>query len=270
VASAVNAIDVFPSITTTRVYMVPFGGDANIAIGIASLGTQGVDILTNSTVLQASFAHTASAVNYHAITGSATGNRIVFSAAGTDTNVGMQYDAKGTSADHLFRAGSTNIVQFLTVASAVNYWGFTSSATGNRITVTPGGSDTNVGVSIQTKGTGTFQFVGEIAVAPFLQQTLSAAAATINWDMDLGSIAVVTLGANGPYTLAAPTNPKKGTYILHVFQDGTGSRTLAYNTVFKFTGGVPPVITVAASSHDVLTFTYDGTVYSSSYLPDVR
>ena len=49
--------------------------------------------------------------------------------------------------------------------------------------------------------------------------------ATINWDLDSGHVATVTLGGNR--TLAVPTNGQDNVlYLLRVTQDGTGSRTL--------------------------------------------
>lgn len=87
-------------------------------------------------------------------------------------------------------------------------------------------------------------------------QTLTDAA-TINWDMNSGAIAQVTLGGNR--AMAAPTNLKKGTYILYVIQDATGSRTLSWNAAFKWAGGTAPTLSTAAGAKDILTFVCDGT-----------
>lgn len=87
-------------------------------------------------------------------------------------------------------------------------------------------------------------------------QTLTDGA-TINWDMNSGGCAVVTLGGNR--TMAAPTNLKVGTYILKVIQDGTGSRTLTWNAVFKWSGGSAPTLTTTAGRTDLITFYSDGT-----------
>lgn len=81
--------------------------------------------------------------------------------------------------------------------------------------------------------------------------------ATINWNLDTGQVAVVTLGGNR--TLAAPTNLKDGgAYILRVRQDGAGGRTLSWNAAYKFIGGIP-VVSTAPNAVDVFTFTSDGT-----------
>jgi hypothetical protein len=102
-----------------------------------------------------------------------------------------------------------------------------------------------------------------------LSQTLTDGA-TINWDTSLGRVATVTLGAAGR-AFAAPTNLKVGTYILRVYQDATGSRTItSWNAVFKWTAAVAPVLSTGANALDVITFFSDGTNLYGSYLPDMR
>ncbi len=100
-----------------------------------------------------------------------------------------------------------------------------------------------------------------------LSQTLTDGV-TINWDVSLGRVATVTLAGNR--IMAAPTNLKIGTYILHVIQDATGSRTLTWNSVFKWTAGVAPVLTTTANARDVFSFVSDGTNLYGSYLPDMK
>lgn len=83
-----------------------------------------------------------------------------------------------------------------------------------------------------------------------------ADAATINWDMDKGSVMQVTLGGNR--TMAAPTNlVSGGTYTAIIKQDATGNRTLAWNAVFKFAGG-SKTLTTTANAVDVAQFVSDG------------
>lgn len=89
------------------------------------------------------------------------------------------------------------------------------------------------------------------------QQTLSDGA-TINWDADAGLNARVTLGGNR--TLANPTNLVAGDVLnLRIVQDGTGSRTLAYGSKWKFPGGTVPVLSTAAGAVDFLSAQYDAT-----------
>ena len=57
-----------------------------------------------------------------------------------------------------------------------------------------------------------------------------------------------------------PTNlVDGGFYSIQIVQDGTGSRTASWNSVFKFTGGVAPTLSTAASAKDYITFRSDGT-----------
>lgn len=77
-------------------------------------------------------------------------------------------------------------------------------------------------------------------------------AASIAWDLDLHQSTKVTLAGNR--TLANPTNVRDGfTYILRISQDGTGNRTLAYGTAYKFQGGGLPTLSTTANAKDRLT-----------------
>jgi hypothetical protein len=83
-------------------------------------------------------------------------------------------------------------------------------------------------------------------------------ASTIAWDASANQVASVTLTDNR--TLGTPTNLKDGcVYILTVIQDGTGSQTLGYTSVYKWKGGSAPTLTTGAGLKDILTFVTDGT-----------
>lgn len=82
--------------------------------------------------------------------------------------------------------------------------------------------------------------------------------ATISWDVSQSQVAKVTLAGNR--TLAAPTNLVDGAfYSLAVYQDATGSRTLSWNSVFKFVSGTAPTLTTTANGKDFFVFKSDGT-----------
>ena len=69
---------------------------------------------------------------------------------------GIQFDNnKGISDD----AGNEQLF-FNEVASAVNYFNMTNSATGSAVILEPKGSDTNISLNIKSKGTGTVQVNG--------------------------------------------------------------------------------------------------------------
>jgi len=113
----------------------------------------------------------------------------------------------------------------------------------------------------------TFNTNVSFAKANILQQTLTDAA-TISWDTSLGQIATVTLGASR--TMGAPTNLRVGTYILHVIQGGTGSYTITWNGVFKWTAAVAPTLSTVVGRRDVFSFISDGTNLYGAMIPDVR
>jgi hypothetical protein len=81
--------------------------------------------------------------------------------------------------------------------------------------------------------------------------------ATQDWDVRASPVAKVTLTAN--VTFDAPSNPTTGQYISIVcIQDGTGSRTIAWNAVFEFKDDTAPTATTTASKGDLFTFRYNG------------
>ena len=80
-------------------------------------------------------------------------------------------------------------------------------------------------------------------------------AATIATDASLSNTFTVTLGGNR--TLGNPANMTNGAiYNWRVRQDGTGSRTLAYGSKFKWPGGTAPTLTTTANATDFISGQY--------------
>ena len=78
-------------------------------------------------------------------------------------------------------------------------------------------------------------------------------AASIATDLALSNNFAITLGGNR--TLANPTNITAGqSGSIFITQDGTGSRTLAFGTNFKFVAGTAPTLSTAASSIDRIDY----------------
>jgi hypothetical protein len=91
----------------------------------------------------------------------------------------------------------------------------------------------------------------------YLEEDTLSFDATQDWDVRASPVAKVTLTNN--VTFDAPSNPTTGQYISIVcIQDGTGSRTIAWNAVFEFTGDEAPTATTTASKGDMFTFRYNG------------
>ena len=77
--------------------------------------------------------------------------------------------------------------------------------------------------------------------------------ATITPDFSANNGFSVTLGGNR--TLANPTNLVAGqSGVILVTQGGTGSRTLAYGSYWKFPGGTAPTLTTTAAAVDALVY----------------
>ena len=167
------------------------------------------------------------------------------------------------------------------------YLDFTTGTGVDAVTTVTSVSDANTfictgGTSLSTSGNVTVKFVvtfgsnsyivnlNSITGALTLTSTLTVTgtgyslpitltdASTIAWDTDLGQTATVTITDNR--TFGAPTNLKNGAYYgLAVYQDSTGSRTITWNSVFKWTGGTAPTLSTDASAKDFFVFRSDGT-----------
>lgn len=77
--------------------------------------------------------------------------------------------------------------------------------------------------------------------------------ATITPNFAVANNFSVTLGGNR--TLANPTNLTAGQHgVIVITQDGTGGRTLAFGSYWKFPAGSAPTLTTTASAVDVLAY----------------
>jgi hypothetical protein len=78
-------------------------------------------------------------------------------------------------------------------------------------------------------------------------------AASIAVDFSKGNNFLVTIGGNR--TLELPTNCTAGqSGQIHVIQDGSGSRTLAYNAAWQFVSAAVPTLSTGASDVDILCY----------------
>jgi hypothetical protein len=101
--------------------------------------------------------------------------------------------------------------------------------------------------------------LGELSATDSIDQGIAGAitaltdAATITPDLNASNNFSVTLAGNR--TLANPTNITAGqSGSIFVTQDGTGSRTLAYGSYFKFVAGTAPVLSTAAAAIDRIDY----------------
>jgi len=203
--------------------------------------------------------HTANTVNWLDSTVSITG--LSTTATGTvltltDSSISSTQDIRLPTAKAIADDSGNEYIKFVKTASAVNEISITNSATGNSPDLSVTGGDTNIGLSITTKGTGLIKFNDG---AYFPEATLTDGA-TVTWDASTAPVCKLTLGGNR--TLSAPTNGATGQFIsIAVIQDATGSRTLTWNSVYEFTGDTAPTLTTTVSKADLFVFRYNGTVW---------
>ena len=93
---------------------------------------------------------------------------------------------------------------------------------------------------------------------------------TITPDFAVANNFSITLGGNR--TLANPSNLTAGqSGVIVITQDGTGSRTLAYGSQWKFSNGTAPTLTTTASAVDVLAyFVESSTRITARLIGDVK
>ena len=101
-------------------------------------------------------------------------------------------------------------------------------------------------------GSSATKFISPATAIAAMAPAALTSGATITPDFNAGANFTLTLAHNA--TLANPSNLQAGdSGLIEITQDGTGSRTLAYGTQWKFPGGAPTLST-AAGSVDVLTY----------------
>jgi hypothetical protein len=129
------------------------GSDSNIFLGLVTKGTGAFQFLTNLGTEQMRVSHTASAVNYVQVTGSATGGQPTISAQGSDANVILNVASKNNSPILFFANGSEQFRAGQT-GTAVNSLTLAGGAAGLGPSISSRGSDPNVNLNFSTKGTG--------------------------------------------------------------------------------------------------------------------
>lgn len=214
----------------------------------------------------------------------ATGNVASAYTANTLQGLALVYTASANSNAQFSVTAANNYASILAANNAVgaNAWantlafstGITATTWANTVGASANSWSNNVGSSANSFANITYApkisptFTGTVTINANIASQILTDGATINWDTSLGSVATVTLGGNR--IIAAPTNLKIGSYILHIIQDGSGNRTVTWNSVFKWPAGVAPVLTTTGNRRDLFSFVCDGTNLYGSYLPDVR
>jgi hypothetical protein len=256
IASAVNYIQAQGSTTGNQPFLWVGGTDTNIALGLSSKGDGNVNIFTNgggNAQLQVS--HTASAVNYVRVTGAATGGSPTISAQGSDTDINITLTSKGAGAVRFQTAGTiratvdsggaTNLgisasggvaLKVPATGSQVNFFQMVGAATTTTPVISTLGSDTNVALAIQSKGTGAIDLAaGSSGVNISNGGTVTALTRT---NVGAGYTSVPTIAISPPTTAggttATATVTSMGINLVTIVSGGTG---YAVNDEILISGG---------------------------------
>jgi len=128
---------------------------------VSSNGTGYVSFQTSTLSLeQMRVSHTASAVNYVQVTGAATGGLPSISVQGSDGNISLAFNSKGTGSIR-FVTNGTSSEQFRvlnTTGTIVNYATVTGNIAGSSPTLSVAGSDTDIDLTLTPKGAGAVRF----------------------------------------------------------------------------------------------------------------
>lgn len=185
VANPVNWVTVTNAATGNKP-IISVDGETNVGLTITTKGTGAInaiaeDILlkdvdnTSSIRTQADVGVTVSgpAVTMTASTGNAsmisTAGDVVLTATGDDVLITATDDITLTSAEvklasnqPITDTNANELLKFSATASAVNEVTVTNAATATNPTLSATGGDTNVGINLQSKGTGTYNLLGTV------------------------------------------------------------------------------------------------------------
>jgi hypothetical protein len=165
------------------------GSDTNVGFNYSTKGTGTHTFSTNGFAqTQIQIPHVASAVNYHAIYGAATGASPTIESRGSDANIGLNLTSKGTGTIGLFTNGGVSPVRqaaVVHIANAVNYVNLQGAITGAGPGITAGGADANIALTYTTKGTGVHAFYTNGGTKQF---QLNHVASAVNYIAGQGAV----------------------------------------------------------------------------------
>lgn len=229
------------AMTTSPTFVTPALGAATATSinGLTVTSSTGTLTIVNGSTLATSGANsvTLTSTGPTNVTIPTTGTLATLAGSETFTNKTLTANSNNITATGLFSATTTVAVAAATAPSSGQVLTATSSTAATW--QTPSGS----GSVVQTK------------------QTLTDTA-TISWNATTGSYASFTFVSNSR-AMGAPSNlTTGGRYLLEIIQPAAGGpfTITSYNAVFKFPGGIVPVLSSSANAVDVMEFySPDGT-----------
>jgi hypothetical protein len=235
--TTVNHLTVTPGVTTQGVELEAAGSDTNISLNVESKGTGSVMVSTAAGTLQFNVSNTASAVDYLNVTGSAAGSPgvVPITVLGTDSNINLTLSSKGTGAIQLDTHAGTPQFQVSDTASAVDFLSVTGGVTGTPgiVPLTVIGSDTNISLTLTTKGTGPLV----LATGGGTQLNVSNTASAVDYLNVTGG----ATGSPGSITISAAGSDTDVNFILS--PKGAGVLKLGNAASFTANGSVGTTMT---------------------------
>jgi len=154
-------------------------------------------------------------------------------------------------------SGADFNAEFTAIKTAIN--SKLDSSGGTDLAVADGGTGASTAANARTNlGVVNNATANEWTATQNFNATTLADVENIAWDASANQVTSVTITDNR--TMSAPSSQVDGAfYSLAVIQDGTGSRTMTWNAVFKFPSATAPTLTTTASARDEFTFKSDGT-----------
>jgi hypothetical protein len=201
---------------------------------------------------------TASAVNYVQVTGGATTAAPVISSQGSDGNIALSFVSKGTARHNFFNNGATSSRQFAVgtsgITSAVNFLNVDGSVAGIALPMQAQGTDTNISMAFQPKGTGAIDLAaGSKGVNISNGGTVTAITRTATGS---GYTSIPSVAVSAPTTAggvqAVVTQASMAVGAVAINNGGTGYTVGNTLTVTGGTGG-NCTITVSTVSSGVIT-----------------
>jgi hypothetical protein len=230
--------------TTTAIYGTPtlsFSGVAGLGLQsdgslyASSAGTGAVRFYTNNIGQeQMRVSNTASAVNYHQLTGSATGSGPIHSVAGSDTNIDLNLTTKGTGAVNL-NTGNGTAVRVADFGGAVvaGLGVFAGSSAQNTVYVSPYGSGAGSNLVLASKGTGFLVLATNTSNNAFAteQMRVTHTASTVNFVQVTGAATGgrSVISAQGSDTNTGLSFTSKGTARIAAFFNNNATSSFHFS-----------------------------------------
>jgi hypothetical protein len=208
---------------------------ANATITTGTITTGVIPTLTSSTATFGTTTSTAATITSGTITNLASTTGTIATLNSTTGTIATLNSTTGTVA---------------TLNSTTGTIGNLSTTLAGDLTISQGTA--TVGTRVAVVNT-----AQEYTAAHNFNATTLTSGSSIAWDLSANQVARLVLSTNG--TMADASNKVDGSVYILLVTQGTGSNTLAWNTTYKWTGGITPTLTTGSAKSDIFTFISNGT-----------